>query len=115
MEYLLPSNEDMKIKLLVNYGEEFLRLNNLKVGDIVELKFPYQSIHNGHRNSEVNRYTWKKKEKGILCLDDKGCLFAESLELMDFYRWEFGIRRDRSGSYILERKKSVIRIGIDSI
>lgn len=111
MDYLMPNEEELKLSFLVNFGQEFLKLNSLKVGDIVEVDFPYQTLHSGYKSREMTTATWNRKEKGVLRLDDKGRLFAESLEPMDFYKWEYKDSKMKTGFYKNEKRKSIVKFG----
>ena len=42
--YLLPDEKELKSFYLKKYGEEFLKLNNLKVGDRIRTAFPYEVV-----------------------------------------------------------------------
>ena len=105
MNYKFPDSEAMKHQALLKYKEEFLKLNDLKIGDKVTLDFPYHRVYKEPRK-EPNRVTWEKQAEGILKEDEQGYLYAESLENMDFYRFDNHFRRPE---YKLEKRKSVFK------
>lgn len=117
MEYKLPDKLKLQNEYLKRYGEEFLLLNDLKVGDEVILDFNYQSIHTKYNSRELERFNNYKKAKGILKLDENGCLFAESIDDADFYVSKSNgfCGRSRRTWYQLERKKSIYKFGVGFI
>jgi len=106
MKYLLPDSAEIKKQVLLKYKEEFLKLNNLKIGDLVTLEFPYQRVYKEPRKQE-NTVTWNKPMEGILKEDKDGYLYAESLEDADFYRWNSD--NMRRPFYELQRRKSTFK------
>ncbi len=108
MEYKEPSQELLMDEYFIKYSQEFLKLNNLHVGNEVEMNFRYEVLRPKINSSDFEKYTFRKNAKGILKLDSKRALFAESFEDMDFYE-------NRKGKYVLIKKKSVIKIGQDSM
>lgn len=109
MKYLLPDSEEIKKQALLNYKNEFLRLNDLKIGDLINIEFPYQRVYREPRKEE-NTVTWNKLADGILKEDKDGFLYAESLEEMDFYKWNSDNRR--RPYYELKKRKSVFKFRI---
>ena len=109
MNYIVPNADEIKKQVRLKYKEEFLRLNNLKIGDLVILDFPYQRVYKEPRKQE-NTVTWHKSAEGILKEDENGYLYAESLELMDFYKWNDDNRR--RPFYKSERRKSIYKFHI---
>jgi len=112
IEYQYPDKDKIKREIKLAFREEFLKLNNLKIGDSVILEFPYQRVYKEPRKQE-NTVTWNKLSEGILKEDKDGYLYAESLELFDFYRWNTdNVRRP---FYKLERRKSIHKFNIGFI
>lgn len=107
-ELIMPDTKRLQSEYLVNYGKEFLRLNNLNVGDEIELAFDYEVTKTRYKSRELDKYTFQKNAKGILKLDDNGFLFAESLENMQFYEYTKDFRRYYYKSVM---KKSIKRFG----
>lgn len=101
MKYLFPDSEEINKQVLLKYKEEFLKLNNLKIGDLVTLEFPFQRVY------KENTITWNKPMDGFLKEDENGYLYAESLEDADFYRWNSDNRR--RPYYELQRRKSIFK------
>jgi hypothetical protein len=117
-KYLYPDKQQLENEYLKKYGEEFLKLNNLKVGDEVEMNFDYEGISSGYgRGAEPNKYTYKKLAKGILKITHLGLLYAESIENMPFFDWVNNNRtgRARRAWYQPNPKKSVIKFGVGYI
>lgn len=85
IEYLYPDKDKIIHDIKIKFKDEFLKLNNLKIGDEVYLKFPYHRIYKEPRKHE-QRITWHKDMEGILKEDENGYLYAESLEDMSFYK-----------------------------
>jgi len=112
MNYKLPDKEEIKKQILLKYKDEFLSINNLKIGDLVTLEFPYQRVYKEPRKQE-NTVTWNKTAEGILKEDENGYLYAESLDLFDFYRWNDDNKR--RPFYKLERRKSVFKFRLGFI
>jgi hypothetical protein len=112
VEYVFPDKEKIKHEIKIKFKEEFLKLNNLKIGDSVTLEFPYQRVYKEPRKQE-NTVTWNKISEGILKEDENGYLYAESLELMDFYKWNDDNRR--KPFYKSERRKSIYKFHIGFI
>ena len=117
MEYNLPNKEVLFNEFLKKYGDEFLRLNGLKIGDIVNLRFSYNILRSKYKSRQMERFTEYKKADGILKYDDNGALIAESLDDFDFY---YSVSNGRSGRdykswYELKRGKSVYKFGIGFI
>jgi len=105
---IFPDKEKLHIEFLVNYGNELLKLNNLKVGDEIEIEFDYEQLRSGYKSRELNRMVWQKLAKGVLKLDEDGCLYAESLDDFTFY-WQtqvFGKYKWQS-----ETRKSIRKFG----
>jgi len=62
-----------------------LRINNLKIGDEIEIEFDYEKVSTRYKSREMDKYTYKKLAKGILKIDENGGLYAESIDNMIFY------------------------------
>jgi hypothetical protein len=113
LSVVYPDKVKLQNEYLVNYGKEFLRINCLKVGDEIELEFPYEFVRQKYKSREMEKYSGKKIGKGILKLDDAGRLYAESLDDFVFYNHTSNgyTGRSRRSWYEEVRKKSVIRFG----
>lgn len=113
LSVVYPDKVKLQNEYLVNYGKEFLRINDLKVGDEIELEFPYEFIKQKYKSREMEKYSGKKIGKGTLKLDDVGRLYAESLDDFVFYKYTSNgyTGRSRRSWYEEVRKKSVIRFG----
>lgn len=113
LSVVYPDKVKLQNEYLVNYGKEFLRINDLKVGDEIELDFPYEFVRQKYKSREMEKYSDKKTGKGILKLDDVGRLYAESLDDFVFYKYTSNgyTGRSRRSWYEEVRKKSVIRFG----
>lgn len=116
-EYTMPNDLILKNEYLKNYGNEFLKLNNLKIGDEVEMNFSYEGISQGYKTREMSKYTYKQKAKGILKIDENGLLFAESLDNFPFYEYKNNnlSGRSRRNYYQEYKKKSIIKFGVGFI
>jgi len=113
LEYNFPDKAKLQNEYLVKYGEQFLILNNLKVGHEVILEFPYEGVSQKYKSREMEKYTYKKKVKGILKIDEQGRLYAESLEDMQFYNYTSNgfSGRSRKSRYQPISKKSIVKFG----
>jgi len=107
-ELIFPDTKQLHIEFLKNYGDEFLRINNLKLGDEIEIEFDYEQLRSGYKSRELNRTVWKKLAKGILKLDEDGCLYAESFEDFTFYWQEYIFGKYKWNS---ESRKSIRKFG----
>lgn len=107
-ELIMPDTQKLQSEYLLNYGKEFLRLNNLNVGDEIELPFDYEVTKTRYKSRELEKYTFQKNATGVLKLDDTGFLYAESLENMQFYEHT---RDGRRWYYRSVMKKSIKRFG----
>ncbi len=107
-EIIFPDTKQLHLEFLINYGKEFLKINNIKVGDEVELSFQYDGLRSRYKSREMDRFTFDKVCKGILKLDENGCLYAESLDNFTFY-WQAQV----CGKYKWhsESRKSIKRFG----
>lgn len=112
-EYIYPDKLKLQNDYLIEYGRQFLELNNFNIGDIVEIEFRYEYISRSYRSSEQSKYSCQQICKGVLKLDDIGRLYCESLEDMNFYENESNGRSGRSYKswYKLVRKKSIVKFG----
>lgn len=102
-KYKIP-NLEKEYKL--RFKEEFLKLNGLQIGDEVEMEFNYEKIT--REKSKEHKVTFSKTLKGILKETEEGFLYAESLEVLPFYKFVNHIRR---GYYESTPRKSVIKFG----
>lgn len=112
-DYIFPDKKDFQNKYLEMYGQQFLEMNNLKVGDEVEMEFPYEQTGRNYNSKEQVKYTYKKKAKGVLKLSETGMLYAESYEDMQFFHWVDNGRsgRSRRSWYQPMPRKSTIEFG----
>jgi hypothetical protein len=110
---LYPDKLKLQNEYLVKYGEEFLKLNNLKIGDEIEIEFPYEGISQKYKSREMEKFSYSKKMKGVLKLDERGRLFAESIEDMQFYNYTSNgfSGRSRKSWYQSISKKSAVFFG----
>ena len=108
-ELIFPDIKQLHIEFLRNYGNEFLKLNSLKVGDEIELEFDYDVLRSVYKSRERNKYNYKKLAKGILKLDENQCLIAESLDDFQFYHY-IQVRQGRY-EWKSEIRKSIRRFG----
>jgi hypothetical protein len=44
-EYVLPDREKIKHEIKIKFKDEFLSINNLRIGDLVMLPFPFQRVY----------------------------------------------------------------------
>lgn len=110
-ELIFPETKKLHIEFLKTYRDEFLKLNNLKIGDKIEIEFDYQVLRSSYNRREQNAYTFQKLCKGILKLDDDGCLYAESLDDFTFYS-NVPIRPDSNKyGWRSESRKSIKKFG----
>lgn len=110
-EYLTPDKNKIKHEIKIKFKDEFLSLNNLKIGDLVILPFDFQRVYKEPRK-QPNTVTWTQMENGILKEDKDGYLYAESLKDMQFYRLNTDSKREFYESYY---KKSIYRFSIGFI
>lgn len=108
MEYKQPDKDTLQRVYKLAFKEEFLRINNLKVGDEIEWSFPYEAIKSRYNKRGQDRYTFSRIIRGILKEDESGFLYAESLETVPFYHLE---TKGKSEFYKQEMKHSVVRLG----
>ena len=107
--YLLPDEKELNSFYLKKYGEEFLKLNNLKVGDRIRTAFPYEVVTQIPRSKGKEIREHKKIADGILKLDERGMLYAESDELMSFYTISFDFYNRKIFNH--KQQKSKIKLG----
>lgn len=108
-ELVLPDTKQSHIEFLVNYGNKILELNNLNVGDEIEIEFDYDVLRSQYKSRERSRFNFKKLAKGILKLDENNCLIAESIDDFDF--WTYTQIRSNKYEWKLDRRKSIKRFG----
>lgn len=111
-DLIMPDTKRLQTEFLVNYGNELLRINGLKVGDEIETEFEYEKTSTRYKSREIDKYTYKKLAKGILKIDDNSCLYAESIENMQFYEY---VQERRKYYYKSVMKKSIKRFGVGFI
>ena len=75
---------NIKEKVLKIYTEEFLKLNNLNIGDELEVNFTYHKLHPKYKSSKMERVSHNKKAIGTLKEDENG-LYVESNNKFQFY------------------------------
>lgn len=107
-ELIMPDTKKLQSQYLVNYGKEFLILNNLNIGDEIELPFDYEVTKTRYKTREIDKFTFQKNAKGVLKLDENGFLFAESLDNMQFYEYT---KDGRKYYYKQVTRKSIKRFG----
>ena len=107
--YLLPDEKELNSFYLKKYGEEFLKLNNLKVGDRIRTAFTYEVVTQIPRSKGKEKRKHKKIADGILKIDERGMLYAESDELMSFYTVSFDFYNRKI--FNLKKQKSKIKLG----
>lgn len=111
LEIIFPDTKKLHIEFLKTYRDEFLKLNNLKIGDEIELEFDYQVLRTSYNRREQNAYTFKKLAKGVLKLDEDNCLYAESLDDFTFY-WNAPLRTGSNKyAWRSENRKSIKKLG----
>ncbi|MBP1165096.1 hypothetical protein JOE44_001980 [Chryseobacterium sp. PvR013] len=79
-QLLFPDKKSLQKEYLLKYRDQFLKLNNLKVGDEITLDFTCNNLI----GKQI--YLTSKITTGILKLDENGFLYAESSHNMPFYR-----------------------------
>ena len=109
--FLFPDKLRLQNEYLIKYGNEFLSLNNLKVGDIIDFEFPYEGIHQRFKSREMAKSTYKKTTKGILKKDDVGRLIVESVEDLPFYEYLSNAISGKRSCYKLVNRKSIVKLG----
>ena len=100
-----------------NYGLEFLKINNLKIGDIVEAEFSYNYLRSKYKQSGHDCYFEKKRAKGVLKLGASNCLLIESVDDFSFYHQESNGFSGRSYKtwYVETKRKSIIKLGTTTL
>lgn len=113
MEYKYPNKAKLINTYLKNYGEEFLSLNNLNIGDKVMLEFTCHELKSKYKSREMERFTKSVLSEGILKIGITGGLIAESIIEMSFYYQQSNGRsgRDYRTWYDLRMQKPVIEFG----
>jgi len=102
MKPQMPDIKKYKIEFLKNYQNEFLKINNLKIGDTVVMSFPYEIWRSGQV------MVTNKEAEGVLKVDKDGILFAESVEDMPFFTCH---TRGRRTTYNQIERKAIAKIG----
>ena len=108
-EIIFPDTKKLHIEFLKTYRDEFLKLNNLKVGDEIELEFDYEKLSSKYKSRELQTHTYQKVAIGILKLNEDGCLYAESINDFDFYN-HVKVRGNRY-EYRKDSRKSIKKFG----
>lgn len=85
VEIKKPELPSLKGKFLIIYKEEFLKLNNLEVGDHIIWNFRYDTLRSAYKKREMNRYSAYEESEGVLKVDENGYLFVESLKKYSFH------------------------------
>lgn len=110
--YQYPNKKELELEFLRNYGENFLGLNSLKIGDVIEIEFPYQTCYRNEKRELVSA-SWKRVEKGVLKYDENNVLYAESIENLPFYPYGSNGKRGRleKREPVYRPKKSIVKFG----
>lgn len=93
---------------LLRFKDEFLKMNNLKIGDSILWEFQKQSLHQAYNRREMNRVTFYEKSKGVLKEDENGLLYTESLKDFKFYKSKLVKGKT---TYVGETRKSIHYFG----
>ncbi len=110
MNYIYPDQEQHRNEYLKRYGENFLQLNSLSVGDIVKIEFPYEGLSSNYKSNQQSRYRYNTVVEGVLKLDENGILFAESLIELQFYETKYK-GNSLNSYYHPVKKKSIVYFG----
>jgi len=104
---------NINIDYLRMYKNEFLELNNLKIGDEIIWNFKYDTLRGRYKSREMDKFSAYEKSKGILKEDDNGVLFVESIKDYNFYNYTSNglTGRSRKSWYQLEKKKAMNYFG----
>lgn len=112
-----PELPDLKDKVLLLAKEEFLKLNNLNIGDHIIWNFRFDTLRGAYKKREMNKYSAHEKSEGILKIDDNGYLFVESIKDYTFYNLTSNgfTGRSRKEWYKMEKRKSRNYFGVGFI
>lgn len=114
MNYKSPDVDKLRAEYLLSYKEEFLSLNNLKIGDTVVARFMLEEIHRKDRGSGMDKITFGRNAEAILKEDENGFLYAESTEEYHFYSLTSSGHYGRRGYkewYKSEKRKAIHKYG----
>ncbi|HET8735909.1 MAG TPA: hypothetical protein VFM69_04880 [Pricia sp.] len=112
-----PEIPNLETKILLMLKDEFLRLNNLKVGDHIIWNFRYDTTRQAYKSRRMDKYSAREEGEGVLKTDEKGFLFVESLKDYSFYNHtNNGLTgRSRREWYQREMRKSKHYFGVGFI
>ena len=112
-----PELPNLKEKVLKMAKDEFLKLNNLEVGDHIIWNFRYDTLRSAYKSREINKYSAHEESEGVLKVDENGYLFVESLKEYAFHnRISNGLSgRSRREWYQREMRKSKHYFGVGFI
>lgn len=72
MYYSYPDIKALHNDYLVRYGQEFLSMNNLTVGDHVEIEFSYDIVVTAYGSKQPERFVRSEISMGVLKVDEMG-------------------------------------------
>ena len=112
-KYQFPNTAQLQTEYRIKFKEQFLALNNLKVGDTILWEFRYETVRTNYGGRGQSRFSMEKVCEGVLKEDSSGCLYAESIESLPFY-WltNNGLSgRSRREWYATEKRPSIHQFG----
>ena len=80
-----PELPKLETKILLMVKDEFLKLNNLEVGDHIIWNFRFDTLRSAYKSREMNKYSAHEESEGVLKVDENGFLFVESLKDYTFH------------------------------
>jgi hypothetical protein len=94
-----PEIPNLKNDILIMVKNEFLKLNNLKIGDSILWNFRYEELKSQYRKREMARVSFNEESEGILKESEEGFLFVESVNNYSFYTHTWNGRSGRQSKY----------------
>lgn len=82
-----PKMPDIQGKMFKLIGAEFLKKNNLKLGDHILWDFRFQTLRGKYKSREMSRYSAYEESEGVLREDENGFLYVESIKKYKFYTY----------------------------
>ena len=97
-----PIVPNLKSEILIMVKNEFLKLNNLKIGDSIIWNFRYDTLRSQYKGGMAS-YGANEESEGILKENKDGFLYVESVKEYSFYTHKWNQRSGRQSRHNWER------------
>jgi hypothetical protein len=103
---------NIKNKIIKMYNDAFLKVNNLKIGDVVDdVNFYFHKLHTVYKSTRLEKVNHYKKCKAVLKVDNENRLYYESVDDLIFYELKSNGLTGRSyrERYVRRERKGIVK------